>query len=64
MEYIRELEFHLERIKLSKERHVIGNRWEMAAACRDIEVYLEASLTVAKRKLNQEEEELEGEGED
>lgn len=52
MEYIRELEFQLERIKLSKQRHVIANRWEMAAACRDVEVYLEGKIKEAKEKTN------------
>ena len=53
MEYIKELEYHLERIKLNKQRHVIANRRDAAAACREIEVYLQGKLEEAKRKLNQ-----------
>ena len=45
MEYIKELE----RIKLNKERHTIGNRWENAAACRDLELYLQGRLEEAKK---------------
>ena len=52
MEYIKELEYHLERIKLNKQRHVIGNRWEAAAACRDLEIHLQGKLEEAKQKLN------------
>lgn len=51
MEYIKELEKQLESIKLDKQKHVIANRWEVAAACRDIEVLLENMLERAKEKL-------------
>lgn len=52
MEYIEELEKQLDIIKLDKLTHVKANNWEKAAACRDIEVYLQGKIKEAKEKTN------------
>lgn len=52
MEYIKQLQEDLERVITNKLTHVKENNWERAAACRDIEIYLQSRLEEAIEKVN------------
>ena len=49
MEYIKELENQLIDILTAKIRYVREGKWERAAACRDMELYIEGKIREAKK---------------
>ena len=53
MEYIKQLQEDLERAITNKLAYVKENNWERAAACRDMELYLQSRLEEAKKRGDQ-----------
>lgn len=51
MKYIKELEDQLVTILTTKIRYVREGEWEKAAACRDMELYIEGKIREAKKAL-------------
>ena len=51
MEYVKELENQLIDILTAKIRYVREGKWERAAACRDMELYIEGKIREANKAL-------------